>query len=50
MAVDRVATTPVRSEKDMILAIEELRRHVQRLIDKVNTLESRIEALEPPSV
>lgn len=46
MPIKRVETTPVRTEKDVMVAIEELRRKVQEVADELNKLSDRVTALE----
>ncbi len=44
-----ITSTPVRTEKEMQSAIEELRRQCRQLVDAVTSLESKVLALTPPS-
>ena len=43
----QISSTPVRTEKEMQTAIEELRRELRRVTEKVTELEGRIPA--PPA-
>lgn len=46
MAVKRIETVPIRTDKDLVVAIEELRRKMQEVIDELNKLSARVSALE----
>lgn len=46
MAVKRIDTTPVRTDKDVVVTIEEIRRKIQELVDELNKLSGRVTALE----
>ena len=46
MAVKRIETVPIRTDKDLVVAIEELRRKMQEVIDELNKLSARVSSLE----
>jgi len=46
---NQISSTPVRTEKDVQTAIEELRRQCRALVDKVTELEGKVATLTPPA-
>lgn len=46
MPIQRLATTPIRTDKDVVVAIEEIRRKIQEITDELNKLSARVSALE----
>lgn len=43
---NQITSTPVRTDKDLQQAVEELRRQCRALVDTVTTLEGKVAALE----